>query len=247
MGMPISHKRARAEYSEEEYLALAKALLGGELDQANLRGPIGDAAKLAFDSSLLPADQGESVTFVRLLNALVIWYAARDDLQRGRVPMDSPQALAAERLIREILSICGPRLAESLATGDYKAFHKLAAVMEAAQKIPSLGDQTAHDKSTEFVSNALGLKARKPQKKTGRIRSLLPLWVLGFGDLSQSKRFKILEKAGLKVEEIPEDDALRQILSYYEIPNIRRTVRDARRALMNQKQGESRANGRGGT
>ena len=99
-------------------------------------------------------------------------------------------------------------MASFLMNGNHDALTKLAAIVEAAKTIPPLGDQNSLDKKLQSVGKALSLKTRKSHKATGRIRLLFPLWTLGFGDFPQTKRYEILEKAGLKPEEIPEDDAL---------------------------------------
>ena len=219
-----SHKRRTYKYSESEYLALAKAFLGGDFDKNNLERPLRGFQNYAFQQISSPDDQGEVKSFSTLLRSLSVLYVAMEDLKKGRFPIDSPQAKAAERLADEIVSIYAPIMISSLMTGQHEAFKRLAAVVEAAKTIPPIGDQTSHDKRLQLVCKALGLKMRKPHKATGRIRLLLPLWTIGFGDLPQMKRYEILEKAGLEPKEIPEDDALRQLLTYYKIQALRKSL-----------------------
>lgn len=217
-----SHKSRSVRYSEREYLALAKALLGEDFDKVNLERPMRGFQQYAFQHVPLPEDQKEIESLTLLLRSLSLWYVIREDLNQGRFPADSPQVKAAELFAGNIVAMCAPQMVSFLMNGNHDALKKLAAVVEAAQNIPPLGDQSSLDRKLQTVGKALGLKTRKPHKATGRIRLLLPLWILGFGDLPQTKRYDILERAGLKAEEIPEDDALRQILRYYKMPALRK-------------------------
>lgn len=219
-----SHKPRTVRYLEREYLALAKALLGGDFDKTNLEGPLRKLQEYSVLPLPRPDDQGELESQTALLRALSLWYIVREDLNQGRFPSDSPQTKTAERLASDIVSIYAPKVISFLMNGNHEELKKLAAIVEAAKILPPIADQTSRDKKLQSLCKALGQKLRKPHKATGRIRLLLPLWILGFGDLPQSKRYEILEQAGLKVEEIPEDEALRQILTFYKIPSIRKTM-----------------------
>lgn len=223
-----SHRTRTANYSEREYLAFARAILGGDFDKVNLERPLRSLQEYAFQPVSLTERQREVEVLALLLRSLSLWYIIREDLEQGRFPIDSPQFKVAERFAGNIVSICAPQMVSFLMNGHHETLRKLAAVVEAAKTMPLLGDQSSQDKKLRAVNKALGLKIRKPHKATGRIRLLLPLWMLGFGDLPQTKRYEILEKAGLNPEEIPEDDALRQILSYYKIPSIRKILRGIR-------------------
>jgi hypothetical protein len=67
------------------------------------------------------------------------------------------------------------------------------------------------------IPQGLGLPGRKFHKKTQRFRSLLPLWFVGFGDLSEAERNNVFEKIGLTDGEIPGAEALRKMLSFYRV------------------------------
>lgn len=219
-----SHKTKTAKYTEHEYLAVAKALLGGDFDTVNLARPLRELQAYAFQPISLPEDPKESDSVFLMLRSLSVWYAIRDDLEHGRFPADSSPVKAADIFANHIVSICAPQMVSFLIAGQHEAFRKLAAIIEAAKTVPPLGDQRSQDKKLQSVRKALGLTTRKPHKATDRIRLLLPLWRLGFGDLSPTKRYEILEKAGLEAKEIPDDDAMRQRLTYYKIPALRKLL-----------------------
>jgi len=225
-----SHKTQRTNYSEQEYLALATALLGGTLDATNLERPLREMLQHGLQPPSLPEEHREIQSLSRLMNALSLWYVAREDVTNGRFPEDSPQVQAAYSLASAITSICAPKVLAFVLNGDHEPIRKLADIIEVAKTWPALADQTGHDKRIQSACKAVGLKPRKPHRSTGRIRLLLPLWMLGFGELGQVKRNEILGKAGLRDEEIPEDEALRQLLSYYKMPTLRKIYRSKTRA-----------------
>lgn len=225
-----SHKTQRTNYSEQEYLALATALLGGTLDASNLERPLREILQHGLQHPSLPEEHREIQLLSRLMNALAVWYLVREDVAKGRFSEDSPEVQAAYNHASAILSICVPRVIAFVLNGDHETIRKLADIVEVANTRTALTDQTDHGKRLQSACKAMGIKPRTPHKSTSRIRLLLPLWMLGFGALSQVKRNEILGKAGLRDDEIPEDDALRQLLSYYKIPMLRTIYRPKTKA-----------------
>ena len=206
--------------SKKDYVALGEAILKGKVPPKELMKSIGEFAN-KIQSLLLEVARGDpQATFLALIYPLGMWYLIREAAQEGRCPLDSPEAQAAARMISDVLSLVLPRVAISLATGDATSLSRLASVVEFARNIPDLGDLDQMEQSLRRLENALGLKKRKMQAKTKCLRALLPLWLLGFGRLSMSQRLEVLEQAGLSENEIPEDDNLRQFLSYHHVPAL---------------------------
>src|SRR5437868_12381986 len=122
-----SHKPQAVRYSEFEYLALAKALLGGDFDKVNLERPMRGFQKYAFQHLPLPEDQKELESLTLLLRSLSLWYVIREELNQGRFPADSPQVKAAELFAGNIVAMCAPRMVSFLMNGNHDALTKLAA------------------------------------------------------------------------------------------------------------------------
>jgi hypothetical protein len=55
---------------------------------------------------------------------------------------------------------------------------------------------------------------------TERLQTLFPLWCLGMGQLSYLQKCEVLQEIGFTSADIPQDDALRQMLSYYSVAKV---------------------------
>src|SRR2546426_1424785 len=211
----------KKELSKKDYVALGEAIIKGKVPPKELIESIVDKVNKVHSLLLEVAKNDPQATFLALIYPLSMWYLIRSEIRERHHSLDSPGVQAAERMINSVLSIVLPRVAISLAVGDATSLSRLTSVVEFAKSIPSLGNLDQMEQSLRRLEKALGLKGRKLQARTKRLRALLPLWLLGFGRLPVSDRLEVLEQVGLSETDIPEDDNLRQLLSYYHIPALR--------------------------
>jgi len=206
--------------NDKDYVALARTILQGETPHQELAQVMLDLTNKTQNIWTGLAKSDPKATFAWLLFPLGVWYLALKDLKKGRYSIESPEAKVVFELRNAILSVVLPRIAKSLDVGDHTAFSCLAAVIEFAKDIPDLGDLDKMDQAMLRLGRALGLPQKKFQKKTQRLRALLPLWSLGFGKLPYPEKVKIFEQAGLSESEVPEEDALRKFLSDHKVPAL---------------------------
>jgi len=192
--------------NDKDYVALARTILQGETPHQELAQVMLDLANKTQNIWTGLAKSDPKATFAWLLFPLGVWYLALKDLKKGRYSIESPEAKVVFELRNAILSVVLPRIAKSLDVG--------------AKDIPDLGDLDKMDQAMLRLGRALGLPQKKFQKKTQRLRALLPLWSLGFGKLPYPEKVKIFEQAGLSESEVPEEDALRKFLSDHKVPAL---------------------------
>ncbi len=202
----------------KDYVAVARFLLYGEAPPQNLTGSLLDLINKPQTKLLDRAKINPKAIFIWLVSFLSLWYRAQEDLKKGRLSPDSPEIKALANGMKVVHSVIGHGVLGSVTIGDAEPLFALATVVNAAQNISKAKGFERPEQLMRPVLKALGFKGMKSQKKTQRLRSLLPLWCLGFGQLTYEQQGEILLQAGLSEAEIPEQDTLRQFLHYYGIP-----------------------------
>ncbi len=205
---------------EDDYVALGRTILHGEKLPEKLVEPLVGLGN-GIQTLMMEAGTSDSrAAFLSLLLPLSMWYQVLENIKAGRLAQDAPEVKAAEAAMQTFATIVLPHLARALAVGHAETFSQVGAVIEAARSIPPLGNLAEQKWVMARLSRGLGFKGRKMQKRTARLLSLLPVWLLGMGRLTYVEKCEVLERVGIGEAEIPEDEALRQLLSYHGVPRL---------------------------
>jgi len=213
------------ELAKKDYVALGRAILCGEPLPSEL---IESVMRLADEGSRFwgKATQEDCrATFVWLIYPLGLWYLIIEDLKKWKYSEDSVQWQMAKKHRDALLSVIAPRVVGSILSGDADSILRLAWTIKTAQTIPSLGNLDGWDKSFKALARQLGMRNLKFQRKTQWLRALLPLWFLGFGELTYTEKCVVFEGIGIDEKMIPEEDTLRKFVSDHRIPALLRGIK----------------------
>jgi hypothetical protein len=205
-------------FSKKDYAALARTLLHGEPPPEQLQEPLTTLA-IELHSLLLDTSNPRAALLVWLL-PFSLWYLALEDIHAKRLPVKTPEIKVIANSMKVATQILLPRIGRALAVGDARSLSQLAAIVDTARTLASVKDVREGRRVIARLFRVLGLKGGKRHKRTERLQALLPLWYLGMGQLTYWEKCEVLQGVGFAGADVPDDDALRQMLSYYSIPKV---------------------------
>jgi hypothetical protein len=202
---------------KEDYAALARALLHGEPPPQHLKERLvtltAELHSLSFEGAARDGRMGLPSYFLLFCS----WYRTLEHIRAGRLKETAPEIKTITDAVQNATRSLLPAISRALALGDPRPLAHLAAVIEAARGLALLQDVGEMRRITTQLFRKLGLEGGKTHKRTERLRALFPLWYFGFGRLPYAQKCEVLEAVGAL---IPEDDALRALLSYHGIPEV---------------------------
>jgi hypothetical protein len=206
--------------SETDYVALGRTLLHGDALPKHLVEVVESFVDKTPSQWIRAGDSGERPGVLAFFEPLCMWYRVAEQIKEGRLKPDAPEVQTMESALRTVTAIILPHIVRALAAGHAEALSQLAAVIDAAQAVARSKKSVDIRRARSQMLRVLGLKGQKIHKRTERLQTLLPLWFLGMGRLPYLTQCKILGRIGFGETEIPEDDALRKMLSYYHVPQV---------------------------
>jgi hypothetical protein len=215
---PGAESQLTKTFSKKDYAALGRTLLHGEPPPEQLKEPLTTLA-IELHSLLLDTSNPRAALLVWLL-PFSLWYMALEGIHAKRLPARTPQIKAIANSMKVATQILLPKIGRALAVGDARSLSQLAVVVDTARTLASVKDVSKGRRAIARLFRVLGVKGGKRHKNTERLRALFPLWSLGMGQLSYEEKCEVFQGVGFADAEIPEDDALRQMLSYYSIPKV---------------------------